>query len=40
MEKDGKARSRIPYEYKMNNKKRSIVDREGLASNEEEVENI
>jgi hypothetical protein len=29
-----------PYQYNMNNKKRSIVDREGLASDEEEVEDL
>jgi hypothetical protein len=27
----------IPYQYKMNNKKRSIDDKEGLVRNEEEV---
>jgi hypothetical protein len=40
MEKVGKTRNGIPYQYKMNNKKRAIVDREGLESNEEEVEDI
>jgi hypothetical protein len=34
----GKTRSGVPYQYKMNNKKRAIADREGLASDEEEVE--
>jgi hypothetical protein len=33
-------RSGIPYEFKMNNKKRAIFDREGLESNEEEVEDL
>jgi hypothetical protein len=32
--------SGVPYQYKMNNKKRSIVDREGLTSDEEEVEDL
>jgi len=36
MEKDGKTRSEISYQYKMNNNKR----REGLASDEEEVEDL
>jgi hypothetical protein len=40
METDGKTRSGVPYQYKMNNKKRAIVDREGLASDEEEVEDL
>jgi hypothetical protein len=34
MESAGKTHSRAPYQYKMNNKKRSIVEREGLASDE------
>jgi hypothetical protein len=34
MEKARKTDIRIPYQYKMNNKKRAIVDREGLASDE------
>jgi hypothetical protein len=29
-----------PYQYKMNNKKRDIVEREGLESDEEEVEDF
>jgi hypothetical protein len=37
MEKYGKTCSRIPYRYKMNNKKRAISNREGLARDEEEV---
>jgi hypothetical protein len=32
--------SEIPYQYKMNNKKRAIIDKEGLASDEEEVEDL
>jgi hypothetical protein len=40
MEKDGKTCIIIPYQYKMNNKKRAISDREGLASDEEEVEDL
>jgi hypothetical protein len=40
MEKHGKTRSGATYQYKMNNKKRAIDDREGLESDEEEVEDI
>jgi hypothetical protein len=40
MEKIGKMHSRVPYQYKMNNKKRTISEREGLTSDEEEVEDI
>jgi hypothetical protein len=40
MEKAGKMCSGLPYQYKMNNKKRSIADREGLESDEEEVEDL
>jgi hypothetical protein len=36
----GKTRSGIPYQYKLNNKKRVIDDREGLASNQEEVDDL
>jgi hypothetical protein len=32
--------SRVPYQYKVNTKKRAIVVREGLASDEEEVEDL
>jgi hypothetical protein len=35
-----KTRSGEPYQYKMNNKNRAIVDREGLESDEEEVEDL
>jgi hypothetical protein len=38
MEKYINTCNRIPYQYKMNNKKRAITSREGLASDEEEVE--
>ena len=40
MENFGKTRNGVPYQYKMNNKKRAITDREGLARNEEEVEDL
>jgi hypothetical protein len=40
MAKAGKMRSKIPYQYKMNNKKRVIADREGLVSDEEVVEDL
>jgi hypothetical protein len=40
MEKDGNMHSIIPYQYKMNNKKRAIADREGLVSDKEEVEDL
>jgi hypothetical protein len=36
----GNTCSGAPYQYKMNNKKRSIADREGLAGDEEEVEDL
>ena len=36
----GKPRNGAPYQYKMNNKKKAIADREGLASDEEEVEDL
>jgi hypothetical protein len=34
----GMTRSGVPYQYKVNTKKRAVATREGLASNEEEVE--
>jgi hypothetical protein len=34
METSGKMHSGVPYQYKMNNKKRVIADREGLESDE------
>jgi hypothetical protein len=36
----GTTRSRVPYQYKVNTKKRVIAMREGLASDEEEVEDL
>jgi hypothetical protein len=36
----GRTRSGVPYQYKMNNKKRAIAAREGLESDEEEVEDL
>jgi hypothetical protein len=36
----GKTRRKVPYQYKVNTKKRPISKREGLASNEEEVEDL
>jgi hypothetical protein len=33
----GMTRSREPYQYNINTKKRAIAEREGLASDEEEV---
>jgi hypothetical protein len=33
-------RNGVPYQYKMNTKKRAIAAREGLASDEEEVEDL
>ena len=35
-----KTRSGVPYQYKVNTKKRTITAREGLASDEEEVEDL
>jgi hypothetical protein len=32
--------SEAPYQYKVNTKKRFITEREGLASDEEEVEDL
>jgi hypothetical protein len=40
MEIVGRTHSGVPYQYKMNNKNRAIVVREGLTSDEAEVENI
>jgi len=36
----GMMRSRAPYQYKVNTKKRVVVEREGLANDEEEVEDL
>jgi hypothetical protein len=38
METTEKTHNGVPYQYKLNNKKRAITDREGLESDEEEVE--
>ena len=40
METTEKTRSGAPYQYKMNNKKKVTVDREGLESDEEELEDL
>jgi hypothetical protein len=40
METNRKMHSGVPYQYKVNTKKRSKVVREGLASDEEEVEDL
>ena len=40
METTGRMLSGVPYQYNMNNKKRSITEREGLKSDEEEVEDL
>jgi hypothetical protein len=40
MVKVEKTRNGVPYQYKMNNKKRSIDGRERLEINEEEVEDL
>jgi hypothetical protein len=40
MEKSRKMCNERPYQYKMNNKKRTIADSKGLASDEEEVEDL
>jgi hypothetical protein len=37
MATSGNTCSGVPYQYNMNNKKRAIADKEGLASDEEEV---
>jgi len=36
----GKTRSGVPYQYKVNTKKRVVVTREGLESDEEKVEDL
>jgi hypothetical protein len=36
----GNTRSGVPYQYKVNTKKRVVVMREGLESDEEEVEDL
>jgi hypothetical protein len=40
MARIGKTRSGVPHQYKVNTKKRVIAMREGLASDEEEVEDL
>jgi hypothetical protein len=40
METTERTHNRVPYQYKMKTKKRSITVREGLESDEEEVEDI
>jgi hypothetical protein len=40
METAGRTCSGVPYQYNMNNKKRAIAARDGLVSDEEEVEDI
>jgi hypothetical protein len=40
METTGRMLSGVPYQYNMNTKKRSIATREGLTSDEEEVEDL
>jgi hypothetical protein len=40
MEKYGNTCNIRPYQYNMNNNKRAIADREGLESDEEEVEDL
>ena len=37
---DGKMSSKVPYQYNVNTKKRAVAAREGLASDEEEVEDL
>jgi hypothetical protein len=37
---DGNTCSGVPYQYKVNTKKRVVVAREGLASDEDEVEDL
>jgi hypothetical protein len=40
LETTGKMRSVAPYQYKVNTNKRAIAAREGLVSDEEEVEDL
>jgi hypothetical protein len=40
MEMTGNMHNRVPYQYKMNNKKGSMANREGLESDEEVVEDL
>ena len=36
----GRTHSRVPHQYKVETKKRSVATREGLVSDEEEVEDL
>jgi hypothetical protein len=40
MEKEGMMQRRRPYQYNINRKKRVVAEREGLESDEEEVEDL
>jgi SPX domain protein involved in polyphosphate accumulation len=40
LQKAGTTRSGRPYQYKLNRKKRAVAEREGLESDEEEVEDL
>jgi hypothetical protein len=40
MEKEGMMQRRRPYQYNINRKKRAVAEREGLESDEEEVEDL
>ena len=40
METAGKRHNGVPYQYKVNTKKRVVATREGLESDEEEVEDL
>jgi hypothetical protein len=40
LQKAGMTRSGRPYQYKLNRKKRAVAEREGLESDEEEVEDL
>ena len=40
LETTGKMHSGVPYQYKVNTKKRVVAMREGLVSDEEEVEDL
>ena len=40
MQKEGMTRGGKPCQYKLNRKKRAVAEREGLESDEEEVEDL
>jgi hypothetical protein len=40
MQKAGTTHSGRPYQYKINRKKRVVVDREGMESDEEDIEDL